>query len=52
MPASCAPVFVRWCFVVSDERLAEGVWRLRNIMVRGQDRTPQLGASGFLFCGD
>ena len=26
--------FVRWCFAASDARLAEGVERLRNIMVR------------------
>ena len=32
--------FVRWCFAASDERLAEGVQRLRNIMVRKQDRAP------------
>jgi aspartate/methionine/tyrosine aminotransferase len=32
--------FVRWCFAASEERLAEGVRRLRNIMVRELERTP------------
>jgi aspartate/methionine/tyrosine aminotransferase len=32
--------FVRWCFAASDERLAEGVRRLRDIMVRRRARTP------------
>ena len=32
--------FVRWCFAASDERLAEGVQRLRNIMVRKPVTTP------------
>ena len=32
--------FVRWCFAASEDRLAEGVRRLRNIMVRELERAP------------
>jgi len=32
--------FVRWCFAASEDRLAEGVRRLRDIMVRGRQITP------------
>ena len=32
--------FVRWCFAASEDRLAEGVQRLRNAMVRDRERTP------------
>ena len=32
--------FVRWCFAASEDRLAEGVRRLRNVMVRGPERAP------------
>jgi aspartate/methionine/tyrosine aminotransferase len=32
--------FVRWCFPASEDRFAEGVRRLRNIMVQDRGRTP------------
>jgi aspartate/methionine/tyrosine aminotransferase len=32
--------FVRWCFASSEERLAEGVRRLRHAMVRSDARAP------------
>jgi aspartate/methionine/tyrosine aminotransferase len=32
--------FVRWCFAASEDRLAEGVRRLRNNMVRGRGIMP------------
>ncbi len=32
--------FLRWCFAASDERLAEGVQRLRNLLVRNPVVTP------------
>jgi aspartate/methionine/tyrosine aminotransferase len=32
--------FVRWCFACSEERLAEGVRRLRDTLVRRQERSP------------
>jgi aspartate/methionine/tyrosine aminotransferase len=32
--------FVRWCFAASEERLAEGIRRLRHELVRGQYRAP------------
>jgi aspartate/methionine/tyrosine aminotransferase len=32
--------FVRWCFAASEERLAEGVRRLRKAMVRERETTP------------
>jgi aspartate/methionine/tyrosine aminotransferase len=31
--------FVRWCFAASEDRLAEGVRRFRNMMVRNRERT-------------
>jgi aspartate/methionine/tyrosine aminotransferase len=30
--------FVRWCFAASEDRLAEGVRRLRNMLVRNRER--------------
>ena len=30
--------FVRWCFAASEDRLAEGVRRFRNMMVRNRER--------------
>ena len=32
--------FVRWCFAASEDRLAEGVRRLRKAMVRERETTP------------
>jgi len=32
--------FVRWCFAASEDRLAEGVRRMRNIMVLDRGITP------------
>jgi aspartate/methionine/tyrosine aminotransferase len=32
--------FVRWCFACSEARLAEGVRRLRDTLVRRQERSP------------
>jgi len=32
--------FVRWCFAASEDRLAEGVRRLRNAMVQQRETTP------------
>jgi aspartate/methionine/tyrosine aminotransferase len=32
--------FVRWCFAASEDRLAEGVRRLRSIMVHRREMTP------------
>ena len=31
--------FVRWCFAASEDRLAEGVRRFRNMMVRNREST-------------
>jgi aspartate/methionine/tyrosine aminotransferase len=33
--------FVRWCFAASEERLAEGVRRLRKVMVQSRESTHQ-----------
>jgi aspartate/methionine/tyrosine aminotransferase len=33
--------FVRWCFAASEERLAEGVRRLRKVMVRSRESAHQ-----------
>jgi aspartate/methionine/tyrosine aminotransferase len=33
--------FVRWCFAASEERLAEGVRRLREVMVRSRESAHQ-----------
>jgi aspartate/methionine/tyrosine aminotransferase len=32
--------FVRWCFAASEDRLAEGVRRLRHALVQGRERMP------------
>ena len=35
--------FVRWCFAASEERLAEGIARLRRFLVSRRPRTARPG---------
>jgi aspartate/methionine/tyrosine aminotransferase len=32
--------FLRWCFAASEDRLAEGVRRIRHALVQGRERSP------------